>query len=143
MNESELAQHEEYIARLISAREYTGRQIYGKLLRRGVPESEAVAMTERLENAGLIDDSRYAVLFAASREDWGVMRIRAELVRRGVASETAKQEVPIDEEADLIKALNLVEGWRRFVTAEKIKGRLLRRGFSSRVVRQAMEQSCL
>jgi len=143
MSGPDILQHEEYVMRLISGREYTRQQICVKLRRRGVSENDALAIVDRLENAGLIDDSRYAVLFASSRDEWGVARIRAELVRRGVPFEIAKSEVPLDEESDLHKALDLLEGWRDSATPEKIRGRLVRRGFSSGVVRRAMEQSGL
>lgn len=91
---------------LLSARPYTVRGLRRKLMQKEVPAEEADTVIERLLQAGLLDDEKYALAFARSKlvgAGSSKRRIRQELGRKGVSAElsdTAVAQVIVDEEVD-------------------------------------------
>ncbi len=132
---------ERYLLNLLSRGILPAAKVREKLAARGASPEEADGLILRFEEGGFIDDRAYAVLFADSRPDWGPIRLRDELRRRGVSSSFIREALEdIDEEA---RAAALAEELAsRGLEAEKIIGRLLRRGFSFSVCRKVTERAC-
>src|SRR5690348_8944007 len=91
---------------LLSQRPYTARDMRRKLIQKEVPAEEADAVIERLTEAGLIDDAKYALSFARSKllgSGASRRRIRDDLARKGVKGDIASEaveQVIVDEEID-------------------------------------------
>ena len=100
------------------------------------PES----LIDEAEDAGLIDDSAYARLFADGHLRWGNMKISYELSVRGVSRENIT--LALDEIADESqRAREIVDGWRESgIDDRKITARLMSRGFTSRAAREALSE---
>jgi len=132
---------ERYLYSLLSYGVWTKAQAFGKLRGRGVSEEEAEMLLSKFEEAGFFDDGAYALLFVESHPEWGERRLRDELRRRGVASEYIQRALEETNEEE--NALSLAVEWLRIgMDSEKIKGRLLRRGFSGGACRNALERAC-
>lgn len=96
----------EYALDLLAARAYTTRNLRRKLMQKSFDPDEIAAATERLLEAGLLDDRRYAADYARQKLALGgsaVRRIRQALAQRGVAGEDVQaaiesvlEEEPVD-----------------------------------------------
>ncbi len=131
-------QWEEKLLRLLSTPK-TRRELERRLRALRCPDETALDLLDRFEEAGLIDDRAYAVLYIDSKRDFGVLRLRDELRNHGVNAhdiEDALEECGVDEAG---RARDLVERWKgqNGMTPEKIVSRLRRRGFSTAAVREA------
>lgn len=71
---------------LIARRDYSARELERKLAEDGYGEKVRSELVERYRGLGIIDDGRYATVFARSKiaQGWGPRRIEQELQRRGV-----------------------------------------------------------
>lgn len=91
---------------LLSQRPYTARDLRRKLVQKEVPPDEADAVIERLTEAGLIDDAKYAFAYARSKmlgSGASRRRIKQDLARKGVKGDVAAEaveQVIVDEEVD-------------------------------------------
>lgn len=91
---------------LLSQRPYTARDLRRKLVQKEVPADEADAVIERLTEAGLIDDAKYALAYARSKmlgSGASRRRIKQDLTRKGVKGDVASEaveQVIVDEEVD-------------------------------------------
>lgn len=91
---------------LLSARPYTVRDLRRKLIQKEVPPEEVDAAIQRLFQAGLLDDEKYALAYARTKlvgAGSSKRRIRQELGRKGVVAEVADaavDQVIADEEVD-------------------------------------------
>jgi regulatory protein len=91
---------------LLSQRPYTARDLRRKLVQKEVPAEEADAVIQRLTEAGLIDDVKYALAYARSKmlgSGASRRRIRQDLTRKGVKGDVAAEaveQVIVDEEVD-------------------------------------------
>ena len=126
------------------------------MARRGVPEDAAAAVLDRFTEVGLINDEAFAQAWVDSRhagKGLGRRALSAELRRRGVDDETAKEAVatvtPQDEEA---VARTLVERKLRSMASvphdaklRRLVGMLARKGFEPgvalRVVRDVLAEA--
>lgn len=92
------------------------------------------------EDAGLIDDSAYARLFAEGHTSWGNAKISYELSIRGVSRENIR--LALDEIADESeRAREISEGLRESgIDERKIAARLMSRGFTNRAVNEALRE---
>ncbi|WP_116474301.1 regulatory protein RecX [Zobellella maritima] len=79
--------------RLLSRREHSRRELMTKLRRRQFPEPLVSAVLERLEQQNWLQDSRFAALLVRQQvlKKHGPMRIRAELMHKGVAQSLGEQ----------------------------------------------------
>lgn len=115
---------------------------------------EIASAIERLTASGLLDDARFAALFARSRlidRKLSKRRVLTELGRRGVARDVASEAVNavmedegVDEEAQVV-----VVAQRKFrslarldhdTAYRRLSGFLARRGYDSDVVRRVVKQ---
>lgn len=114
--------------RVLGYRERTHAELLKRLLDDGYPEPVASAVVERFSDLGLVDDSRYAHLYARTRASagYGRPRILRELVTRGIDPDTARTAV--DEslvESEAIRARATLRG--RVPEDRKERDRALRR----------------
>lgn len=140
----------EYALYLFGRRNRTERELRFKLLEKKYPSAEIEAAVARLKEIGLLNDQRYAELYAEDKVRIyrrGRHRIGLELMLKGVDKELIKAAVDqINEDDEYAAAVSLLEGrrrsWRdlherkRFERAFQL---LQRRGFSAKVVRRAIE----
>nr|MBP6333359.1 RecX family transcriptional regulator [Aminivibrio sp.] len=132
---------ERYLLNLLSRGILPTARVREKLAARGASPEETDELVLRFSEAGYLDDGAYALLFVDSHRDWGPLRLRDELRRRGMASSFIREALSdVDEEA---RAAVLAEEWAAGgLEAKKIVGRLLRRGFSFSVCRKVTERAC-
>ncbi len=74
---------------LLARREHSVRELGAKLAMRGYPSGEVETALEALRGRGLLSDERFADVFLRSRVErgQGALKIRAQLMRRGVRTE--------------------------------------------------------
>lgn len=74
---------------LLARREHSARELITKLVRRGFDAGEVEAQVQRLAEAGLQSDARFAELYAEQRvrRGDGPLKIRAALSERGIPGE--------------------------------------------------------
>jgi len=74
---------------LLARREHSRLELRQKLLQRGYPAEQVEPALDRLVAERLLDESRYAELYACARADkgYGPLRIERELRERGVPGE--------------------------------------------------------
>jgi SOS response regulatory protein OraA/RecX len=132
----------DYAVRLVSRSEYTRRQVMLKLISRGTGEELARKICDELQSSGLIDDPRYCDLFISTHPDLGFRRMRMELLRRGIDRTLVERKVCFDSESEIARASEMVRHWCGSLEERKITGRLLRRGFSDPVIREAIRRAC-
>ncbi len=132
--------HRQWLYRLLTSRTYTESETLNRLKKRGVELKEAKSLVDEFRAMGLLDDKAYAKLYAESRTDWGAQRIRYELNRRGISADYIAQALDELEESDIEKARSMTEEWiQQGLDSNKIAGRLLRRGFSWKVINSLTE----
>src|SRR5437762_12864256 len=71
----------------LNRREHTVGELRRHLERKGIAPAPADACIQRLIEDGYLDDSRFALMFAADKralEGWGGDRIRRELAAKGL-----------------------------------------------------------
>ncbi len=138
---------------LLSRRSHFARELERKLHQRGYDEAEVEATLEKLRDQGLVDDRRTAAEFVRgrlARAAEGRRRLRAELTRRGVASdvitEVLEQETD-DDDREL--ARRAAERWRRTrsrpgrdpqLERAALARHLAGRGFSERAVYAMLDE---
>jgi regulatory protein len=141
-------------AQLLAARPHFRAELAAKLVRRGFPADEIAAALDRLAAQGLLDDRRTAADFIAHRRERsheGVLRLRAELVRRGAPADAVDAALSgLDDEDDLAAALAAAARWgagkagspRREDTRENtaaLARHLARKGFSRHAIVAALK----
>jgi len=102
---------------LLSRRSHFKRELERKLQQRGYDEGEVAETLERLRGEGLLDDQRTArelIRGRLARAPVGRLKLRADLVRRGVAKEIideALEAMTPDDDLELVR--EAAERWRR------------------------------
>jgi regulatory protein len=124
--------------RVLDHRERTESELRDSLRRRGYGEDVIVSVIAEMKACGLVDDGRYAQLFAADKrrlDQWGSERIAHDLARRGVERELIDGVMAgVGRDDEMEAALDLLG--RRFTlpfTGDKDRDRawrlLVRRGY--------------
>ena len=138
-----------YAFRLLSYRSRSQKEILERLRNRGCPEPVINTIIKELKNTGLIDDKKFAIMFAQDRLNFakkGKRIIFAELLRKGVPKPDVEEALKkINDETAVAK--NLIEKYKKRYTRlepdkrrKKLYDLLLRRGFSFKVVEEIMEE---
>ena len=132
---------------ILSRRDHCEKELYNKL-RRADSDTAAQDAVERIKALGYINDERYASTLAeelARRKGYGIRAIKAELLRRGIDSETAEitiNSITLDESDNIRVLLN--GKYARKLTTEKgrkqVFAALLRLGYSYSDIRSAMSE---
>ena len=140
---------------LLSRREHSKKELYTKLCRKF--DSEAVeSAVERLCELGMVDDERFAELYAKElyeRKGMGDRRIIYELCSRGISGETAKAAVEAlhidcDESEDNVQRIvDIIEKKYYNITNDEKQRRrawnaLQRLGYSPSDIRRAFNAFC-
>lgn len=142
---------------LLAFRDRSAVELRRALVRKGVEAGHAAAAVERLRDAGLLDDGRYARALARSRAmNAGASRRRVEqeLARRGVAREVADEaiaEVWAEEGVDQSAAAIALARKRAPSLARldavsrrrRLYGFLARRGYDAGEIRAALDAVAL
>lgn len=128
---------------LLTARQYTARNLRRKLVQKGFGADDSDATIERLVANGLLDDARYAAAFARGRllgPGASKRRIKQQLYQRGIHGEIAEDAIesviedePVDLEAvvekDARKKLASLAGLEPLVIRRRLYSHLARHGY--------------
>ncbi len=140
--------------RLLTGSPRTRGQLAEALRKRDIPEDAAVAVLDRFEEAGLIDDAAFADAWVESRHHGRGLARRAlarELRTRGVDSvliDDAVSKLGSEREAEtarelVARKLRATRGLERDKRIRRLAGMLARKGYPEglalRVVREALE----
>ena len=142
----------DYALYLIEFKDRTEKELRDKFKEKGYDENDTEDEIEFLKNYGYIDDKRYAEHFthdAINIKKWGKIRIRTELLRKGIDRETIDNTIEdafLGVEDDLV----LTQMQTRFKNSDfsNIKERtrifnfFMRRGFSPDEIKGAMNKMC-
>lgn len=137
----------------LAHRDRTVQEVRRRLQRRGFDEAVITDTVERLQELGYLDDAAYARTYVQGRfrnRGYGPVRIRSELLRRGVARDLAEEAVQaLVEEEDLLEEArrHARKRWPRlarepdpYKRRQKLSNYLLRRGFSYDTVRRVVDE---
>ena len=135
---------------LLSRKPWSRRELAARLRRRGAPPEVVEDVVAALEVQGYVDDAAFARQWAdgrASRRHLGSLRLRDELLRKGVSrrhadaalrqafAETGEEERALEVARRRLPALRRQNADR---AAPKLRDHLLRRGYPPDVVRRVL-----
>lgn len=136
----------------LNRRDRTVQELRLHLERKGITTQVTDACLQTLEQAGYLDDTRFALLFVHNKrelEGWGSERIERGLAARGIDCELIRLALLHDEqeraagETELDRALALLR--RRFPSPpherrerDRALGVLIRKGFESELALDAL-----
>ena len=134
--------------RAVGQRDRTVAELRTYLERKRVEPEDIAAAVAELQQAGLLDDARYARRFAEDKrelESWGAERIARELQRRGLAPDLIEPVVADrGREAELQTALVLLARRVPPPTDDRERNRawqmLIRRGYEAEVAYEAVRR---
>lgn len=133
---------------LLGRRDYTSAELRHRLIEKGHDLAEVAAVLASLTDDRTIDDARVAagiVRVASQVKGRGRLRIRQELMARGVDRRLADQALAAHATADEAAALTKVLSRKRLPpdaapdARRKLFQQLMRRGFSPDVIRTAIK----
>jgi regulatory protein len=133
----------------IGRREHTVAELRGRLERRRVGPAEIDEAVSELEDAGFLDDARYARQFVEDRrtlDRWGSERIERDLRRRGVERELVERALAgVERQSELESALALLdERFRSAPEDDRARDRawklLVRRGYEPELAYEAVRE---
>jgi len=129
--------------RLLTRRAHSEAELRRKLARRGCPEDEVDRAVVRARGLGYLDDAAFARALAGERaRSRGPALIARELAAKGVERAVVRETVEaVPREEVLAAARRLAErGAEAGADRRVVAARLLRRGFPSDVVREALSE---
>jgi regulatory protein len=144
--EERRASAHEAALRLLDARPRSEHEMRTRLALRGFDPDTIAFEIERLRNAGLLDDERFARAWVEDRKrisPRGSTMLRYELLGRGIDPEAADAAIDGIDDRELATSLALQRG-RRYADRPheeflaKVGGFLRRRGFDYRVTSEAL-----
>ena len=135
--------------RHLDRRDLTASELRTKLVAKGVGDEIADAVVSRFTEAGLLDDRRYALGYAASRQSSrSVSRavVRRDLTRKGVDPDLVDEVASgLDDESEYRTAREFAERRARSlarhpreVQYRRLGGALARKGFSPALVHRVL-----
>ena len=140
-----------YAFRLLKYRPRSEYELCRRLKKRGFPESVIKETLFFLKEKGLINDFEFARIWVESRikKPLGIYRLKQELKVKGIDKDLIKKAIESlgnkYKEEEMIKDL-LCRRWERLKNIEPQKAKrrlflyLLRRGFSSEKIQEAINQ---
>lgn len=142
----------DYALKLIAIKDRTEKEMKGKLSEKGFEENIIEDEIAFLKDYGYIEDKRYAKNFtmdAINLKKWGKVRIRAELIRRGVDSEITDNVIANAFPEDCSdKVLEQLESRFKNSDLSNLKERtrifnyFFRRGYTAEEIKGAMNRAC-
>ena len=140
----------DYALRLIEFRDRTEKELCEKLVGKGYDENQIEDTVEFLKNYGYIDDKRYASHFisdAINLKKWGKIRIRSELLRKGIDREIVDFAIEdafsqIDDDRVLLQMQSRFKDadFSNMKERNRIFGFFIRRGFTPDEIKDAMNK---
>ena len=144
----------EYALNLLTARQYTSRNLRRKIVQKGFPATDADETIARLTANGILDDSRYAAQFARGKllgPGASKRRIRQQLYQRGIVGEVADpaidaviedEEIDLDAvvEKDARKKLASLGALEPLVVKRRLYAHLARRGYNIDEINRVMKK---
>ena len=143
----------EIVLRLLTGSPKSRSQLLQALRKRDCPEGIAVAVLDRLEDVGLVDDTAFAANLVAreqARKGLAGRALAQQLKSKGIDDETTRavlEDVDRDAEEEMArdlvdKRMSRLHGLDPQVQARRLAGFLARKGYSgevgSRVIREAI-----
>ena len=136
-NQADLSLCFDSAMRMLSLRAHSEYELRHKLSLKFPPEAVKAA-TERLHSLGLLDDEKFALLFAEElyeKKKYAPRRILVELKNRGISSQIAENAInglDIDKEIGIIKVIEKYKINEQSTPKEKdrVIRRLLNMGYS-------------
>ncbi len=136
-------------AGIIGYRMYTCREVYDKLLKKGIDKETAEAVVGEFQRAGALDDRAYALAYATDSVNLagkGIYRIKQELYKKGVARSVIDEacdsltENTLAALCEYVESRNLCDGIKTRYDLEKLKARLARRGYSPAEIKECLSR---
>ncbi len=129
-------------------RERTSAELHAWLSGRGIEVDLVEDVIAELIEIGELDDERFAFAYAADKRDlsgWGAERIEAALADRGLGRSLAERAASEPRDAQLERAVGLLEGRGTDLSDEAERSRALsfltRRGYEYELAYDAIRQS--
>lgn len=139
-----------YCLWLLGRRAHSQEELRERMLRKGASGSVAEQVLQRLREYGFVDDEAFTSQFVASRSGrYGSLRLRGDLLRKGVAEALVEAELGrVTEESQEEAALELLQrnAWRFTKGQDPRRDRarawafLARRGFPPPAASAAVER---
>ena len=140
----------DYALYLIEFRDRTEKELREKLTAKGYSEEQIEDTAEFLKNYGYLDDKRYASHFihdAINLKKWGKIRIRTELLRKGIdreavefAIEDAFSEIEDDRVLSIMEKRFKDSDYSNMKERTRIFNFFMRRGFTPDEIKGAMNK---
>lgn len=139
----------QYALHLLDYRDYSYREMFGKLEKTYKNEKLCFEVMKKLVKIGVINDARYAEKLArrlVEAKHYGYYRAKREMLAKGLDSDTAEDALAVYEDsADENLALLLEKKYARLLTdsgdrksIEKVKSALVRYGYGFDEVNRAV-----
>lgn len=149
---AEVVRATEMALRLLAVRLRSRRELEERLSRRDIAPATVRAVVERLAAEGFIDDMRFARAWVRGRlalQPSGAVRLRRELLRKGITSELIEPALreAFSESDERQLALNVARARMRRYRSDppeaayrRLAGVLHRRGFSADAIATALRE---
>lgn len=139
----------QYALHLLDYRDYSFREMFGKLEKTYKNEKLCFEVMKKLVKIGVINDARYAEKLArrlVEAKHYGYYRAKREMLAKGLDSDTAEDALAVYEDsADENLALLIEKKYARLLTdrddrksIEKVKSALVRYGYGFEEVNRAV-----
>jgi len=130
--------------RFLAARRLTEAQLHAKLERKGFDDDAIASAVASCRRDGLLDDALYATLFVETKHaPVGDARLVAELVRRGIDRDAARERVgaaPLDEEARAQAACEKIRRAKPDASYPTVARKLERLGFPASLIYRVLRE---
>ncbi len=127
-----------YAKTLLRFRVRSKKELHERLLQKGFSDQIVQDVIENLEKTGLIDDEKFAYLFAYDMltvQGFGPHRIKAKLKQLGVPEHLINEAIDkVMKEVDLVSVMKKIVHLHK-VDSENVREFLYRRGFSTEYLR--------
>jgi regulatory protein len=128
--------------KLLAVRPHSTVEVSRKLRQRGCPAAEVEEALERARARGYLDDEAFARALVAQRSAVrGPALIAAELAAKGVPRSLARTALESLSRGEQVAAAERLAARLGSGDASRAAARLQRRGFSSNVIREALDGS--
>lgn len=141
-----------YALKLIALRDRTEKEIRSKLSEKGYDENIIEDEIAFLKDYGYIDDKRYAQHFtndAINLKKWGKVRIRTELLRRGIDRDITDNTVADaffedcgEKVTEQLQSRFKDSDLSNLKERTRIFNYFLRRGYTAEEIKGAMNKAC-
>ncbi|PVD17723.1 RecX family transcriptional regulator [Mesotoga sp. Brook.08.105.5.1] len=120
------------------------REIEVQLFKKGYSEKEIKEVIEKLEEQGLVNDGIFARLYVSDGLNVhykGPFRLRQELLGLGISEEVIDDTIKLElDSCDLKEIGKRAAGNTELTDPDKIRRKLYRRGFSSSIIDEIIEE---